>query len=99
MSGIYILQTKDGYRVNYSNDYDCLFTSFNTDNMIYNIDVYYLRLIFGNCTVYHNEKLALESAKGISRVQQDTEDGIMLIGWYRDYTFEELVNGKANKTE
>lgn len=99
MSGIYILQTKDGYRVNYSKDYDCLFTGFNSDTMGYNIDAHYLRLIFGNCNVFRNELLAFESAKGISRVQQDTDDGIMLIGWYRDYTFEELLNGKANKTE
>jgi hypothetical protein len=99
MSGIYILKTKDGYRVNFSKKYDCLFGSFNDDTMNYNIDALTLKQIFGNCRVIPIEPFAFEAAKGISRVHQDTDDGIMLIKEYQNFTFEDLLNGKANKTE
>ena len=99
MSGIYILKTKDGYRVNFSKKYDCLFGCFNDDTMNYNIDALTLKQIFGNCRVIPSEPFAFEAAKGISRVHQDTDDGIMLIKEYQNFTFEDLLNGQANKTE
>jgi hypothetical protein len=43
--------------------------------------------------------MALESAKGISRLHNETEDGVMILKSYADYTFKDLLNGKANKTE
>lgn len=99
MSGIYVLKTQNGYRVNFSKKYDCLFGCFNDDTMNYNIDAQVLKQVFGNCQVFSNEALAIESAKGISRVHQDTDDGIMVINEYQNFTFEDLLNGKANKSE
>ena len=98
MSGIYILKTKDGYRVNFTKDYIYLFGGYNDDTMNYNINTDILKKIFGNCAVIPNEPMAFQSAKGISRVHNETEDGIMLLKSYDTYTFEELLNGKANKT-
>ena len=98
MSGIYILKTKEGYRVNFTKDYIYLFGSYNDDTMNYNINADILKKIFGNCAVIPNEYMALQSAKGISRLHNETEDGIMILKSYDTYTFEELLNGKANKT-
>ena len=99
MSGIYVLKTKDGYRVNFAKNYDYLFGSYNDDTMNYNINADILKKIFGNCAVIPNEMMALESAKGISRLHNETEDGIMVLTSYASYTFEDLLNGKANKTK
>jgi hypothetical protein len=98
MSGIYVLKTKDGYRVNYTKDYVHLFGSYNDDTMNYDINADYLKRIFGNCAVFPNEIMAIQSAKGISNLHDETEDGIMVLKSYDTYTFEELLNGKANKT-
>ena len=99
MSGIYILKTKEGYRVNFTKDYIYLFGGYNDDTMNYNINTDILKKIFGNCAVIPNEYMALQSAKGISRLHNETEDGIMVLTSYASYTFEELLNGKANKTK
>jgi len=99
MSGVYILKTKDGYRVNYTKDYVNLFGAYNDDTMNYDIDAYILKRIFGNCAVFPNEIMAIESAKGISKLHNETDDGIMVLKSYDTYTFEELLNGKANKTK
>jgi hypothetical protein len=96
MSGIYVLRTKDGYRVNYSELYDCLLGSFNDDTINYDINAEVLRRMFGNCRVFTSELMAIESAKSISKVFNETDDGIMTLR-YADYTYEELLNGKANK--
>jgi hypothetical protein len=42
-------------------------------------------------------KDAIESAKCISKTLNETEDGIMFIDSYGKYTFEELLDGRANK--
>jgi hypothetical protein len=98
MSGIYILATKDGYRVAASDQFVYLFGAYNDDKMNYNIEVESLNKMFGNCAVINLAKEALEAAKCISKTINETEDGIMFIDSYGQYTFEELINGKANKT-
>jgi hypothetical protein len=99
VSGIYILKTKDGYRVNFTKDYVYLFGAYNDVTMNYDIDADILKRIFGNCAVFPNEIMALQSAKGISRLHNETEDGVMILKSYADYTFEDLLDGKANKTK
>lgn len=98
MSGVYVLKTKDGYRVNYTKEYVRLFTSYNDDTMNYNIDTDTLKRIFGNCAVFPTEIMAINSAKAISKVHEETEDGIMMLSSYKEYTYKELLDGKANKT-
>ena len=97
MSGIYILKTKDGYRVNFAKNYDYLFSGFNDDTMDYNIDTQSFKEVFGNCAVIPNEFMANASAQAISKVRMETDDGIVMLS-YSNFTFEELLNGKANKT-
>jgi hypothetical protein len=97
MSGIYIMVTKDGYRVSASNQFVYLFGSYNDDSMNYNLETEVLQKIFGNCAVLETAKDAIESAKCISKTLNETEDGIMFIDSYGKYTFEELLDGRANK--
>ena len=97
MSGIYIMVTKDGYRVSASNQFVYLFGSYNDDSMNYNLETEILQKIFGNCAVLETAKDAIESAKCISKTLNETEDGIMFIDSYGKYTFEELLDGRANK--
>lgn len=97
MSGIYVLKTKDAYRVAFSKDYDCLYGDFNDDNIRFDINVDYLNRIFGNSSVILTSDDAEQVAKAISKNIEETDDGIMYIRTYEEYTFEELLNGKANK--
>jgi hypothetical protein len=96
--GVYILITKDGYRVSYSEDnYIYLYGAFNDDTMAYNLDPVVLNEMFGKCAVFPDAKSVLEAAKYISKTVQETVNGIMFIDSYGKYTYEELLNGKANK--
>jgi len=97
MSGIYVMVTKDGYRVAASDQFIYLFGSYNDDSMNYNLETEVLQKIFGNCAVLETAKDAIESAKCISKTLNETEDGIMFIDSYGKYTFEELLDGRANK--
>jgi hypothetical protein len=97
MNGIYVMVTKDGYRVAASDRFVYLFGSYNDDSMNYNIDSQVLSEMFGNCAILETAKEALEAAKCISKTINETEDGIMFIDSYGKYTFEELMDGKANK--
>jgi len=97
MNGIYVLVTKDGYRVAASDQFVYLFGSYNDDSMNYNLETEVLQKIFGNCAVLETAKDAIESAKCISKTLNETEDGIMFIDSYGKYTFEELLDGRANK--
>lgn len=98
MTGIYVLVTSDGYRVSASDQFIYLFGEYNDDSMNYNINTDVLSKMFGNCAILNSAKESLEAAKCISKTINETEDGIMFIDSYGKYTFEELMNGKANKT-
>lgn len=97
MSGIYIMVTKDGYRVSASDQFVYLFGSYNDDSMNYNLEAEVLQKVFGNCAILETAKDAIEAAKCISKTINETEDGIMFIDSYGKYTFEELLDGRANK--
>ncbi len=97
MTGIYVMVTKDGYRVTASDQFVYLFGSYNDDSMNYNLETQILDKMFGNCAILDSAKDAIEAAKCISKTLNETEDGIMFIDSYGKYTFEELMNGKANK--
>jgi hypothetical protein len=96
--GVYILITKDGYRVTYSEDkYIYLYDSFNDDTMAYDLNPIVLNEMFGKCALFYDAKSVLKAAKYISNTVQETVNGIMFIDSYGKYTYEELLNGKANK--
>lgn len=95
MSGIYILKTKDGYRVNHSYRYDDL-VSFDK-NGEYFIVGKVAKSIFSNCFKYDKLDDALEHARVISKMHWETDDGICVVKYAENVTFKELIkNGKNN---
>lgn len=97
MSGVYVLNTKDGFRVAYSESYDELFGSFIDSTRNYQVNVGTLRKMFGDAPMSSDEETALNVAKEISgSIPMETDDGIMVISNYKNVTFEELLNGNEN---
>ena len=93
MSGIYILQTKDGYRVSHSNRYDEL-VGMNAE-IIYHINGNIAKELFSNCFCYDILDEAIEHAQVISKMYLETDDGICVIKYAKNLTFKELIkNGK-----
>ena len=82
MNGIYVLVTKDGYRIAASDQFVYLFGNYNDDKLNYNVEVDVLNEMFGNCATLKTAKEALEAAKCISKTLNETEDGIMFIDSY-----------------
>jgi hypothetical protein len=93
MSGIYILETADGYRVTYSEDYYSLFGIFDDNTCKYKPIAKEFKETFGYCFPFTTETSAIQFAQKISKSISETDDGIMLIKDYKEYTFEELCNG------
>lgn len=95
MSGIYILKTKDGFRVAFSDRYDSL-VGFNS-NADYFVDGKVAKSIFSDCFKYDKLDDALEHARVISRNYLETDDGIYIVKYAENVTFKELIkNGKNN---
>jgi hypothetical protein len=95
-NGVYVLVTKDGYRVAYGEDYDSLFGTFNDTDMNYNPNSDVILALFGKSRVFADEKSVLQAAFDISKRIDETDDGIMFVNNYPNFTFEELISG--NKT-
>lgn len=95
--GVYILETKDGYRVAYCRDYDDFFVAFDDATLDYVPHVPRFKTVFGNCKVFNDKNDALNEAFDIDKQLIETIDGIMFIDNYHNMTFEELVNGKATQ--
>lgn len=93
--GIYILETKDGYRVAYYREYDDFFGSYDDNTLNYPPNSAKFKYVFGQCTVHKNSDDALSEAFQINKKYDEPEYGIMFIKNYRNMTFEELVNGNA----
>jgi hypothetical protein len=93
--GVYVLVTKDGYRVAYAKNYDAFFGPFIDEGFNYKPNGERLKEVFGNCELFADEKTALTAANGISKIIDETDDGVMFIKNYPNYTFEELISGKA----
>lgn len=92
-TGIYILITKDGYRVAYSNQYTYLFGRYDDATNNFEINSKVLYNMFGDCFAFSNIDSAQAEAREISRyINCETDNGIMKISYPR-YTFEELLNG------
>lgn len=92
MSGIYILQTKDGYRVAHTHRYEDL-VGFNAEVNFY-VDGKVAKELYSNCFCYDTIDGALEHAKVISKMYLELDDGICIVkaGYL---TFRELIkNGK-----
>ena len=93
MSGIYILQTKDGYRVAHTYRYGELV------GMDADINYYIVGKIakdlFSECFCYDILDEAIKHAQVISKMYNETDDGICVIKYAEHLTFKELIkNGK-----
>lgn len=95
MQGIFIFQTSDGYRVAALDNYDALYDGYNPD-MVQFIFLPYFQKIFGSCKAL-TEIQAKEVAKNIAKAYNELPDGIRIITTYRNYSFEDIMNGKASK--
>jgi hypothetical protein len=96
MSGIYILQTKDGYRVAHTYRYEDL-VGMDAD-INYYIDGKTAKDIFSGCFCYDILDEAIEHAQVISKMYNETDDGICVINYAKNLTFKELIkNGKNTR--
>ena len=94
MSGVYILQNKDGYRVSFSKDFAKMFTTYNDERMDWNLNTELIEEVFGNCYVFNEESEAFQYAKRISYYMNDeTEDGIFFIKQAKLLSFNDMING------
>ena len=93
MSGIYILKTKDGYRVAHTNRYyDLVGFDRNAD---YFIDGNVAKQVFSGCFKYDTLDEAIGHAHVIARNYLETDDGICELKYAEKMTFKELIkNGK-----
>lgn len=93
MSGIYILQTKDGYRVAHTYRYEEL-VGIDAD-INYYVEGKIAKTIFSGCFCYDILNDAIEHAQVISKMYNETDDGICVISYAKNLTFKELIkNGK-----
>lgn len=92
-SGIYILKTSDGYRVNYSDRYYDFFGSYDDATRDFLPNGQAIEEVFGLCAVILDQADAIQKAAEISNMLTfETFDGIMFIDNYQHMTFEELIN-------
>ena len=96
MSGIYILQTKDGYRVAHTHRYEDLVGMDAEINYYVNGNV--AKDLYSNCFCYDTIDDALEHARVISKMYLKLDDGICIVKYAKDLTFRELIkNGKNTR--
>lgn len=95
MQGIFIFQTLDGFRVAPVDNYDALYDEFNPDMVQYIFQPYFEK-IFGSCKALKDTE-AIEVAKNMAKAYNELPDGIRMITTYRNYSFEDIMNGKASK--
>lgn len=93
MTGIYILKTIDGYRVAYSDLYEDFFGAFNDDSIKYEPNKSAIKEAFDLSYPFEIELNALYFAQHLSKSYTETDDGIMFISDYQNYTFKELTDG------
>lgn len=93
--GVYVLMTSDGYRVTTLENYDSLFDGY-ADDMTMFINKEKLKEAFDDCVVLKFDTY-LTAARSMAAVYKEMPDGIRVLTTYRNYTFEELKNGKASK--
>lgn len=95
MDGIYVLETKDGFRVTYSCRYEEL-VSFDSNAQIFIVGNV-AKQIFTDCFCYDKLEDALADAHVLARNHTETDDGIRIVSHAKNKTFKELIkHGKNN---
>lgn len=93
MSGIYILVTKNSYRVKYSKNYINFFLDWNEEVFNFDLNGIIIKQEFDDSPIFLTEKDAFEYAQKISHKYPETDDGICYIKNASDKTYEEIING------
>jgi hypothetical protein len=92
MSGIYILESKDGFRVAYSERYENMIGSYDDSLMNYRLNIKVIKEIFGYKKTYTEYSDALDAALEVSKKYPETDDGIFVMRHALTKTFDEVVN-------
>ena len=93
MSGIYILVTKNSYRVTYSKNYDNYFLDWNEEVFNFELNGITIKQEFDNSPIFLNETSAYQYALELADKYPETDDGIYYIKNAKDKTYEEIING------
>ena len=93
MSGIYILVTKNSYRVTHTNNFENFFLDWNEEVFNYELNGQIIKEEFDNSPIFLNEKDAFEYAQKIAHKYPETDDGIYYIKNASNKTYEEIING------
>ena len=96
MNGIYIVILRDGCRVAPLQDVDSLFDSY-SPSMIRYVNASKFEEAFGFC-VPMTEKEAIDCARVVAKAYRELPDGIRILTDYRNYSFEEIINGAYSKS-
>lgn len=94
-TGIYVLQTYDGFRVAALESYEDLFDGYSPDIVRY-VNKEKIMAAFGDCVVMDYAG-AMVAAQTIAKMYRESDDGIFVIKDYQFYSFKELTDGKASK--
>ena len=95
MQGIFIFQTSDGFRIAPLVNYDALYDGYKSD-MVQYIFLPYFQKAFGSCKAL-TETEARDVAKTMAKAYNELPDGIRTVTTYRNYSVEDIMNGKVSK--
>ena len=90
MSGVYILETVDGFRVAYAPTYELLYGPWDESIKNFTLDTKEAKRIFGNSIVYATIEEADEAAWNIAKTIPETDDGTYHVKLGRWLNFNEF---------
>ena len=96
MSGIYILKTKDGFRVAYNTELYNFLSHYDDKKMDWTLNGSEIAKIFDSAPFFNNFSSAMNMAIQISKKYAETSDGIFEIRQGESLNYEEIVNGTHN---
>ena len=93
MSGIYILVTKNSYRVTYSKNYESFLADWNEVDYGYELNGNIVEKEFDKSPIFLDETSAYQYALELANKYPETDDGIYYIKNAKDKSYEEIING------
>lgn len=93
MNGIYILVTKNSYRVTYSEDSGNFFLDWNEEVFNFELNGQQIKKEFDKSPIFLDETSAYQYALELADKYPETDDGIYYIKNASDKSYEEIING------
>lgn len=90
--GIYILVTKDGYRL-FAGNVLGIYDEIDPETGRFILDASVVKQVFGPSQVFTNQECVLQAAQEVAKITGELDDGIF---WIRDIVsedFDEFVSG------